>query len=291
MKKDPRDFSVEELERLLAVKRQSARQDHIRAFSRSGRAIFREPPIPQIPSGSALPSAPWQKKVLDGGLLLVEIAAVVALVYIVLQGATLLQDLNHEVAANWNLITPSPTALLQAVVLPSGHTPPTSPGGASINNNEIPLNLRPQVEFAVTLAIPTRGPEQPVRLDIPALGKVSLPILEGDTWDQLKQGIGHHVGSANPGSHGNVVLSAHNDIYGELFRDLDRLQPGNEIFLFTATQKYRYLVTAIRIVDPTDLSVIAPTDRPTLTLISCYPYMVDNQRIVVIADQSNASND
>jgi sortase A len=27
--------------------------------------------------------------------------------------------------------------------------------------------------------------------------------------------------------------------------------------------------------------VMAPTESPTITLISCYPYMVDNKRIVV----------
>jgi len=29
---------------------------------------------------------------------------------------------------------------------------------------------------------------------------------------------------------------------------------------------------------------MAPTARATLTLISCYPYMVDNQRIAVFAE-------
>jgi sortase A len=37
-------------------------------------------------------------------------------------------------------------------------------------------------------------------------------------------------------------------------------------------------------VEPTDTSVLASTGRPTLTLISCYPYMIDSQRIVVTAE-------
>jgi sortase A len=289
MEREPHDLSIEELERLLAAKRQAARRDRIRAFSRSGRAVFNEPPIPTLLSAGNASLPRKKRRVLDTILLAVELLAIIGLVVIVLQGANIVQNLNREAAVGMAARTPSATPLLQAVVLPSGHTPPTSPGGAVPNLDEIPASIRPQVQFAITLAIPTRGPEQPLKLDLPALGKLNLPILEGDTWDQLKQGVGHHLGSGNPGATGNVVLSAHNDIYGELFRDLDRLQPGDEILLYSATRKFQYLVTSIRIVAPTDLSVLSATERPTLTLISCYPYMIDNQRIVVVADQTRVS--
>ncbi len=83
-----------------------------------------------------------------------------------------------------------------------------------------------------------------------------------------------------------MVLSAHNDIYGELFRDLDRLQPGDEIRIFTATNEYLYRVTGTQIVEPTEVSVMDPTVRPTVTLISCYPYLIDTQRIVVFGELS-----
>jgi len=43
-------------------------------------------------------------------------------------------------------------------------------------------------------------------------------------------------------------------------------------------------VTGLEIVEPTYVSVMDPTARPTITLISCYPYLVDNQRIVVFAE-------
>jgi sortase A len=283
---DPDDLSIEELEKLLAAKRQSARVDRIRAFSRTGRAFFQNPPLPAPPSLRDSTLHPKKRRFLDTLLLVIELAAVIGLAFIVWQSAILLQDLNREVTAGLAAQTPSSTPLVQAIVLPSGHTPPTSPGGTSPNQDEIPVNLRPQIQFSITLPIPTRGPEQPLRLDIPDIGKLNLPILEGDAWEQLKQGVGHHIGSANPGSTGNVVLSAHNDIYGELFRDLDKLQPGNEIILYSATRKYVYIVTSLRIVAPTDVSVMSGTDRPTLTLVSCYPYMVDTQRIVVTADQT-----
>jgi sortase A len=109
-------------------------------------------------------------------------------------------------------------------------------------------------------------------------------VVQGDGWEQLKRGVGQHIGSANPGDAGNLVLSAHNDIFGELFRDLDQLKPGDDILVSTATRQYTYRVTGLRIVEPTEVSVMEPTSRPTITLISCYPYLKDTERIVVIGE-------
>jgi sortase A len=83
---------------------------------------------------------------------------------------------------------------------------------------------------------------------------------------------------------GNLVLSAHNDIFGEIFRRLDELQPGDELQIYTASQIFTYVVTGTRIVAPTEVSILAPKDYPSVTLISCYPYLVDNKRIAVFAD-------
>jgi sortase A len=284
--RDPNDLSVEELERLLAAKRQAARRERIHRFGRSGRAVFSEP-LPSAPDSSPAdaPSVPpARKSLLDRVLLGVEIGAVIVLGLVVLQFVFRLQELNRDSLSRILAGTPSSTPLITAVVLPSGHTPPDSPGGPELNDEEVPVSLRPQMQSYLSLAIPTRGPEQPLRLDLPGIGKTNLPVVEGDGWEQLKQGVGHHIGSANPGTTGNIVLSAHNDIFGELFRDLDRLQPGDDAIIYTATRKFTYRVIRIRIVEPTDVSVLAPTGRPTLTLVSCYPYMIDNQRIVVTAE-------
>jgi sortase A len=81
-----------------------------------------------------------------------------------------------------------------------------------------------------------------------------------------------------------MVVSAHNDIFGEIFRDLDRLQPGDEISVYTQVEKFTYVITGTRIVEPTEVSVMNPTVGSTLTLVSCYPYLVDTQRIVVFAE-------
>ncbi len=89
------------------------------------------------------------------------------------------------------------------------------------------------------------------------------------------------------GQNGNVVLSAHNDVYGELFRYLDKLAPGDQVVLYTQQRQYVYVVDRTAIVEPTAVEVMASTGSPTVTLISCYPYLVNKQRIVVFARLQN----
>ncbi|MCJ7569013.1 MAG: class D sortase, partial [Anaerolineales bacterium] len=224
------------------------------------------------------------KRFLSRALVVVEVAAAVGFLYILLSGAGTLKRLNAEVAEALSLGAPAPTPLITAVVLPSGHTPPTSPGGAQPNEAEIPENLRPLVQSLPFVTIPTPGPEQARSMFIPKIWNDAAPVVQGDGWDQLRKGVGQYIGSGNPGENGNLVLSAHNDIFGELFRDLDQLVLGDEIVIRTSTQEYTYRVTGTSIVSPTEVSVLEPTSKPTITLISCYPYLVDNQRIVVFGE-------
>ena len=106
----------------------------------------------------------------------------------------------------------------------------------------------------------------------------------GDGWEQLKKGVGQYLGSTDPGQNGNLILSAHNDIFGQIFRDLDQLQAGDEITIYTNVRAYTYVIDQQPdIVEPTFVQVLDQTPDPTVTLISCYPYLVDNKRIVVKA--------
>jgi len=170
--------------------------------------------------------------------------------------------------------------------LPSGHTPPDAQGNTRPNEAEIPDHLRPMVQSLANIPIPTAAPDQAVRLQIPALN-VDAPVVQGDGWEQLKKGVGQYVGSANPGQEGNVVFSAHNDVYGELFRYLDRLAPGDQVVVYTQQRQYVYIVDRTVLVEPTAVEVMASAGSPTVTLISCYPYLVDKQRIVVFARLQN----
>ncbi|MDP3186514.1 MAG: class D sortase [Anaerolineales bacterium] len=297
----PEELSEQELRRLLLDKRRVARRQRLERFRRTGRAVMLAPDLPpaaleewrtsplnETPKESLLPESARspRRRWMDRILLVVEILAVVGLASILFNGMGLLRTLNQEVAAALQQPTLSPTPLITAVVLPSGHTPPTSPGGAQPNEAEIPEHLRPLVQSLANLPIPTRGPEQAIRIQIPSI-QVDAPVVQGDGWDQLKKGVGQYIGSANPGQTGNIVLSGHNDVYGEVFKRLDELEPGNTIIIFTINRQYVYVVSGSQIVEPTQVEVMAPTSDPTLTLISCYPYLIDNKRIVVFAKLQN----
>lgn len=302
MAKDRRpaeELSIAELEALLARKKLDSRRERLRQFEKSGRVlpvgaeapVNRTVPINNVDSSQngsfdleSPPEVNVRRKVFNRVLLAVEILAVVGLFYILLNGAGALKKLNAEVAEALSVGQATPTPLISVVVLPSGHTPPTDPGGARPNDSEIPENLRPVVQSMPSVAIPTAGPEQARNIFIPALWNDAAPVVQGDGWEQLKKGVGQHIGSVNPGENGNLVVSAHNDIFGELFRNLDKLKPGDEIILKTATREFVYRVSGMKIVEPTEVSVLDPTAKPTITLISCYPYLVDSERIVVFGE-------
>ena len=296
--KSPEDLSISELRRLLMDKRRNVRQERLETYRRTGRVIqlAENQPVeldinPVIETSVDEELAPVKEKSPrkswgDRLLLAVEVIAVLGLIGIILSGFGILRDLNAEFAEALEQPTMAPTPLVMAVVLPSGHTPPDTAGNTRPNEAEIPDHLRPMVQSIKDLPIPPSSPEQAIRVQIPALN-VDAPIVQGDGWEQLKKGVGQHLGSPNPGSAGNLVLSAHNDVYGEIFRYLDQLKPGDEILVFTQQRQYTYIVSGTQIVEPTQVEVMAATSSPTATLISCYPYLKDTQRIVVFTDFKN----
>ena len=296
--KSPEDLSISELRRLLMDKRRNVRQERLETYRRTGRVIqlAENQPVeldinPVIETSADEELAPVKEKSPrkswgDRLLLAVEVIAVLGLIGIILSGFGILRDLNAEFAEALEQPTMAPTPLVMAVVLPSGHTPPDTAGNTRPNEAEIPDHLRPMVQSIKDLPIPPSSPEQAIRVQIPALN-VDAPIVQGDGWEQLKKGVGQHLGSPNPGSAGNLVLSAHNDVYGEIFRYLDQLKPGDEILVFTQQRQYTYIVSGTQIVEPTQVEVMAATSSPTATLISCYPYLKDTQRIVVFTDFKN----
>jgi len=215
----------------------------------------------------------------DRLLLLLELAALAGLIFVVYSSLSELQVLNKEVAealGSDQTETPVPTT---SSVLPGGSLPPATEG-------TVPGPYRHLVESGAAIPIPTPGPRQPSRIVIPAIG-VDAPVVEGDGWEELKMGVGHRVGSANPGERGNMVISGHNDVYGEIFRHLEDLNIGDEIFVYAGDTPHRYLVVAKMVVDPGEVSLLESTPNATLTLITCHPYMIDTHRLVAIAELAN----
>jgi sortase A len=222
-----------------------------------------------------------RRRLRDRALLAVEVVLVAALLWVLVSSLVTLGQVNRASTEAQRLLTPTATPLIRAIMLPGGHTPPDSPGGAA--PEEVPAHLRDRVGAVTPLPMPTPGPAQGTRIQIPSIG-VDAPIVEGDDWEALRQGAGHHIGSPDPGERGNCVISAHNDIFGEIFRRLPDVDLGDEVFVHTATQIHRYVVIQKRITEPQDVSAMYPTSGPVLTLISCHPYKVDTHRIVVTAE-------
>lgn len=300
--KSPEDLSIDELRQLLVEKRRKVRLEHLERFRKTGRVValapeIENPPLDYLHSSAQaetdqndlmVPKRERARKILDRFLLAIEVLAVAGLIFVIYSGARMLRDLNTQFAEALLPPTLTPTPLIVAVVLPSGHTPPNSPGGVKPNEAEIPAHLLPLYQSMGEIPIPTPGPEQALQIKIPSIN-VEAPVVQGDGWEQLKQGVAQHAGSADPGQPGNLVLSAHNDVYGEIFRHLDQMQQGDQIIIFTQQHSYTYVVTNIQIVQPTDVEVMGSTPDPTATLISCYPYMVDNKRIIVQASLQNGN--
>jgi sortase A len=108
-------------------------------------------------------------------------------------------------------------------------------------------------------------------------------------WEVSPLDIGHHEGTGVPGETGNVVLAGHRDINSALFRDLDRLEPGDEIFVSNALGEHRYTVSEMMEVSPNQTEVMDPTDDKRVTLITCTPPGIATRRLIVVAllDENN----
>jgi sortase A len=296
------ELSVQELEHLLYRKKRTERRLRLRRLREMGRVVdVAHLPAPDqqgtaVPLPFFAPAAPpsppgLARRIANKGLLLVEITAVVGLLFILFNLWSTQRQLNQELtavqqveAAGLALPTAAPTPVIDLVVLPTGHRYVEGQSPEPVESGDIPAHLLPVMQAYQPPPLPTPGPEQARVIQIPAIG-VNHPVVEGAyDWEQLKRGVAHHVGSAQPGQVGNMVLAAHNDVYGAIFQHLDQLSPGDEFVVQTNQRAYTYVVTKIEIVEPTDVDVLAATNHASATLISCYPYRINTHRIVVFAD-------
>lgn len=109
-------------------------------------------------------------------------------------------------------------------------------------------------------------------------------VVKGHDRRWLKRGPGWITYTDMPGPEGNVGISGHRTTYGAPFARIDRVEPGDTITFYSPYRRYRYTVTETLIVDPDDTWVVAPTERPMLTLTACHPPYSAKKRIVVRAE-------
>jgi sortase A len=120
-------------------------------------------------------------------------------------------------------------------------------------------------------------------IEIPAVG-LATRVLEGSNARTLRLAVGHIPGTALPGRSGNVGLAGHRDTY---FRPLRGIKVGDEIRFTTVAGTFKYRVISLRVVLPSAIEVLNPTQLPTLTLVTCYPFDFMGtapQRLIVHAE-------
>jgi sortase A len=128
-----------------------------------------------------------------------------------------------------------------------------------------------------------RAPEARVELgsiEIPKIG-VTKSIFEGVTLTTLDHGPGHWPGTAMPGQPGNAVIAGHRVSHDKPFRNIDQLEPGDDVIFNTAAGRFVYKVTSTEIVYPDAVWIVDQTADATATLFACHPVGSTKQRIVV----------
>jgi LPXTG-site transpeptidase (sortase) family protein len=161
----------------------------------------------------------------------------------------------------------------------------------------------PDYPIPTPTAMPAAGPDggapdpsAVTRIVIPAINLdavVKYVPYSGYTWliGGLKQEVAWMGDTSWPGLGGNTGLAGHVDLVDGSpgpFWNLNQLKPGDQVMIHTQQKVYTYRVSGQRVVEDTDTSVLAPTDKPQITLITCTDWSSELrtylQRLIVFAE-------
>jgi LPXTG-site transpeptidase (sortase) family protein len=130
--------------------------------------------------------------------------------------------------------------------------------------------------------------------------KINVPVIpnvdgknEEIYNDALNNGVAHYKNTALPNSGSNIVIFGHSSAilgmgrYADIFANLDNLDQGDEIKLIFNQKEYLYLVSEINIIAADDFSLVSPTERERLTLLTCWPIGTADKRLVIISIPKN----
>ena len=134
------------------------------------------------------------------------------------------------------------------------------------------------------------------RIVIPSINLdtvVKYVPFSGYTWliGGLKQEVAWMGDTSWPGLGSNTGLAGHVDLVDGSagpFWNLKELKAGDQVQVYTQQKVYTYRVREQRVVSDTDMSVIAASNSPMLTLITCTDWSTELrtylQRLVVLAE-------
>lgn len=158
--------------------------------------------------------------------------------------------------------------------------------------------MKPVSATNVSIEPTVTNPDARPQLFIPKLNLTAPIITSERSYDQakvqlaLQKGVVQYGASADPGQVGNLVVIGHSSgqlwapgDYKFVFTLLDKLANDDRIFIDFKGKRFIYRVTTMKIVPPTDLSVLQPTGEPRLTLITCTPVGTSKDRLIIIARQ------
>lgn len=210
-----------------------------------------------------------------------------------------LQSLGMSEAAS-----PAGDRQVSALAIPTTTVPPGVVDAAQ--NPGLPVETQAAPAPPVLTGEPqlTRQPEEPKGLYIPAID-LNAPIVPAETVEIEVRGrtyrqwaapdqyaAGWHTDSARLGEPGNTVLNGHHNIFGEVFRDLDKLEEGDEILIYSDNHVYRYQI-ANKMILPEKYEAIdtrmdnavwiLPSPDERVTLITCWPYESNTHRLIIVA--------
>jgi len=146
------------------------------------------------------------------------------------------------------------------------------------SSSSLSFSQKPQFE------IESSEEQYSARIIIPDL-KIDLPVFsakaEGEKWEIFENAASYLLGSGIPGQKGNVVIYSHNKRH--LFGPLLRIKKGVEIKIENKKGEiFSYEVLETKIVAPSQIEILLPTEEPTLTLYTCAGF-ADSKRFVVVA--------
>jgi len=162
---------------------------------------------------------------------------------------------------------------------------------------------QPTPQPTQTIAPPLVAQSPPSRITAPSIGLDAPVVPIGwheekrddqmvSVWDVADYAAGWHKNSVYPGQRGNVVLSGHHNIAGEVFRYVVDLKPGDRVTLYADGVPYVYVVS-LRLIVPEkgvppaqrlqNVRWIGPTSDARLTLVTCWPYTNNTHRVIVVA--------
>jgi sortase A len=120
------------------------------------------------------------------------------------------------------------------------------------------------------------------RLQVPRLD-LDVVVVNGTDAATLRKGPGRHRETSMPGEGELVYIAGHRTTYGAPFSHIDDLRPGDRLRLELPYATVLYSVTASRIVDQYELSVLESRSREELVLQACHPRFFSSERYLVYA--------